>query len=89
MSMFYYAQLNDDNVCIGVSSLSGEVDVDNMIRIDSNSEDYFYRKYENGEWSEEKYVPDHAQIELTRMEALEQSQAEQDDLLMDLMLGRV
>ena len=31
--MFVYAQLNHDNVVIGISQLSGEVDADNMILI--------------------------------------------------------
>lgn len=31
--MFNYAQLNQDNVVIGISQLSGEVDADNMILI--------------------------------------------------------
>lgn len=31
--MFRYAQINDENVVIGVSHLSGEVEADNMILI--------------------------------------------------------
>lgn len=31
--MFNYAQLNHDNVVIGISQLTGEVDADNMILI--------------------------------------------------------
>lgn len=31
--MFRYAQVNDDNIVIGISQLSGEVDNDNMVLI--------------------------------------------------------
>lgn len=85
--MFHYAQLNENNICIGVSSLSGEVNQLDMIRLTSADIDYLNRKYENGEWSEEKFIPDYAQIELGRMEALEKSQADQDEMIMSLMLG--
>lgn len=30
---YNYALLNDDNICIGISSLSGKVDKSNMIRL--------------------------------------------------------
>lgn len=30
---YNYALLNDDNICIGISSLSGKVDKPNMIRL--------------------------------------------------------
>ena len=74
--MIYYAQLNENNVCIGISSLSGEVNAPNMIQIPEYSEDYLYRKYENGQWSEEKFIPDYGKIQLDRMEAVKQAIAE-------------
>ncbi len=74
--MFYYAQLNENNICTGVSSLKGEVQADHMVRIPEYNTDYIWKKYENGAWSEEKYVPDYKQIELGRMEAVEQAVAE-------------
>lgn len=55
--MYFYAQLNEHNVCIGVSQLSGPVDNSNMIPIDNMDIDLIWRKYENGQWSEEKYEP--------------------------------
>lgn len=76
MNFFYYAQLDDSGVCIGVSCLSGEVEIDNMVNIPEYDEDYLYRKYENEQWSEEKFIPDYGQIELDRMEAVEQAIAE-------------
>ncbi len=87
--MFYYAELNSGNVCVGVKMVAGVMDYSNHVAIDSVDGDLVNRKYENGEWSAEKYVPDHSQIELDRMEKLEASQAEQDNLLMDIMMGRL
>ena len=55
--MFIYAQLNENKICIGISSLSGEATADNMVKVDSFSEDFIWRKYENGQWSEEKFLP--------------------------------
>lgn len=56
--MYCYAQLNENNICIGISQLSGEVQVENMVRIDTADTDYLWRKYENGQWSAEKYEPE-------------------------------
>lgn len=55
--MINYAQLNDENICIGISQLTGEVEVENMVQIEDFNEDYLWRKYENGQWSEEKFYP--------------------------------
>ncbi|HBC94312.1 MAG TPA: hypothetical protein DCZ10_15795 [Pelotomaculum sp.] len=52
-----YAQLNENNICIGVSQLSGTVEAPNMIQIDTIDTDKIWRKYENGQWSAEKYEP--------------------------------
>jgi 1-aminocyclopropane-1-carboxylate deaminase/D-cysteine desulfhydrase-like pyridoxal-dependent ACC family enzyme len=79
--MFYYAQLNENNICVGISSLKGEVHTENMVRIQEYSEDYFWRKHENGVWSTEKFLPDYGQIELDRMEVVEQAIAELSILL--------
>ena len=53
--MFCYAQLNENNICIGVSQLLGENTSDNMILIEQVDSDYLWRKYENDQWSVEKY----------------------------------
>jgi len=52
-----YAQINELNICIGVSSLAGIVKLPNMIEIDECDTDYLWRKYENGIWSAEKFEP--------------------------------
>lgn len=55
--MYCYAQLNEHSICIGVSQLSGVVEADNMIPITIMDTDYLWRKYENGQWSAEKFEP--------------------------------
>lgn len=51
---FYYAQLDEDNVCIGISDLSGEVNQPDMIRIDSYDMSLLRKKYnfDTGEWDD-------------------------------------
>lgn len=73
--MKYYAQLNDIGICVGVSTLNEEVDSPQLVEIPTMDTDYINRKHENGKWSTEKYLPDMAAIELTRMEELEQAVA--------------
>lgn len=57
--MFYYAQLDENNICMGKSQLTGEVQQDNMIKLISGEEDVISKKYENGKWSEEKFIVEH------------------------------
>ena len=47
----YYAQLNDDNVCIGVSQLSGDVD-GNVVLLDHYDVSIINKKYNNGVWED-------------------------------------
>ncbi len=55
--MFIYAQLDKNNICIGVSQLAGEVIDPKLIPIDIADPDKIWRKYGNGQWSTEKYEP--------------------------------
>ena len=87
--MKYYAQVNENNICIGVSALNGAVTSSNMIELDGYDENFLGKKFENNTWSEERFLPDFAQIEISRMEKLERSQEDQDDLLTDILFGRV
>lgn len=71
--MKFYAQLNENDICIGISQLSGEVIQTNMIEIPSNDSDYLWRKYENGKWSAGKFepVPEPVTPEPTNAEIME------------------
>lgn len=75
--MVHLAELNENNICIGIKTVKSFIDDSKHVEIPEPDFDYYsYRKYENGQWSEEKFIPDHAQIELDRMEAVEQAIAE-------------
>lgn len=67
--MKFYAQLNENNICIGISQLSGEVIQDDMIEIQSFDNDKIWRKYENKVWSTEKFEPQ-STAPITEFEAL-------------------
>lgn len=49
---YYYAQLNEDNICIGVSDLSSEVVRPDMIRIKTFDSTFMNKKYNNGLWED-------------------------------------
>lgn len=46
----FFAQLNDENICVGISDLSGEVVSKNMIKIDEFDVTLLGKKYNNGSW---------------------------------------
>lgn len=45
MENYFYAQLDEKNICVGVSSLSGEMTQDFMIQIDSMNSEILGMKY--------------------------------------------
>lgn len=55
--MKFYAQLNENKICIGISQLIREVIQSDMIEIDCMDHDKLWKKYENNIWSNEKYEP--------------------------------
>ena len=48
----FYAQLNEENICVGISQLPGEVIADDMIQIDSYDTSLLRKIWQNGEWIE-------------------------------------
>ncbi|MBU3098756.1 MULTISPECIES: hypothetical protein [Clostridium] len=55
--MKFYATLNENKICTGISQLSGEVIQDDMIEITSADASYMWKKYENGKWSVGTFEP--------------------------------
>ncbi len=53
-----YAQLDENNICIGISQLSGEVTSDNMILLDNYDTSLLGKKYNNGIWEEVEPEPE-------------------------------
>lgn len=48
----FYAQINESNICVAVSNLTGKVQDDKLIPIASMSHGLLGKKYENGKWVE-------------------------------------
>lgn len=91
--MFYYAQLNEENICISISGYGSEMDHEILIAIESENYDYLWRKYENGEWSEEKFKPEPqpqppSEIDLlkARIATLEEHNEEHEAAIIDLAI---
>jgi len=84
--MKFYAQLNENNICIGISQLSGEVIKDNMIEIQSFDNDKLWRKYENKAWSTEKFEPQ-STAPISEFEQLKAEQQELSDTVAEILLG--
>lgn len=88
--MIHLAMLNENNICEGIKTVKEMIADGRHIEIPTPDFDsYIWKKYENDQWSIEKFVPDYAQIELSRMEKLEQSQSDQDEIIMNLLLGGI
>lgn len=53
-----YAQLDMNNICVGLSQLSGEVQAANMLQIEHYDTTLMGKKYENGVWVELPPAPE-------------------------------
>ena len=84
--MKFYAQLNENNICIGISQLSGEVIQDNMIEIQSFDNDKLWRKYENKAWSAEKFEPQ-STAPISEFEQLKAEQQVLSDTVAEILMG--
>lgn len=62
MNQYFYAELNEENICKGVSALSGEVEAPHMIALDFFDESLIGKLYNNGIW-EEVIIPEEEIIE--------------------------
>ena len=70
--MYCYAQLNEENICIGISQLSGKVAAENMIELASYDTSILGKKYVDGKWEDvEQPTP---QTEPTQLDKLEENQ---------------
>lgn len=56
--IYYYAQINADNVCCGVSQLSGIVEHDNMIQLESYDMSLMGKLWTGTEWVENPNPPE-------------------------------
>lgn len=47
---YYYAELNDDGMCIAVVNTHEPIESPKMIAIESPDDSYLFRTYTNGVW---------------------------------------
>lgn len=47
---FYYAQINEENICCGVSELAAEMDHPNLILIDQLDNSLLGKTWSGSEW---------------------------------------
>lgn len=66
---FYYAEIDSDGYCVGLSQLSDSVENDSLIRIESMDDSYFNRKYDRGteSWTNE-YRPEPEPVQTVTLE---------------------
>lgn len=69
--MYRYAQINEDNIVIGDSFLSGEVTADNMIAIPEDLESPLGKEYKDGEFIEVEHE-EPEDISINQQDLLEQ-----------------
>ena len=98
----YYAQLDVQNVCVGVSQLAGVVDADNLVELDSYDISVLGKLWQGGKWVDNPNKPTEtelppavsnedimAQLEAVQAE-LEKAKKEQEaakSLMLDSMQG--
>ena len=92
-----YAQLNEENICTGVSQLSGNVDNPLLIPIADFDTSVIGKKYNNGAWEKVKQpetIQEPTEQELIQAEVLLNQaeiiskQKEHDEVLAELLLGQ-
>lgn len=97
----YYAQLDVQNMCVGVSQLAGVVDANNLVELDSYDISVLGKLWQGGKWVEKPTEPEPpqpkpvtnedivAQLEAVQAE-LEKAKKEQEatkSLMLDSMQG--
>ena len=70
----YYAQLNEDRICVGISELSSEIIDENMIQINEFDITLLNKKYMNGEWIKVEYTSEPlSEPEPTQLDIIEKA----------------
>lgn len=91
MNQFVYAQLDEENICVSVSQLSGEVIQDDMIELNSYDASLLGKRYNNGAWEEVarepiEPQPTNAEKIITMLQAQEQAALDRDETDLDQTL---
>lgn len=78
---YYYAQIDDDGICCGVSQLSGIVEHDNMIQLESYDMSLMGKLWTGTEWVENPNPPEPVEptTEPTNQDIMDELKAMQGD----------
>lgn len=78
---YYYAQIDDDGICCGVSQLSGIVEHDNMIQLESYDMSLMGKLWTGTEWIENPNPPEPVEptTEPTNQDIMDELKAMQGD----------
>ena len=82
--MFYYAQIDTQNICVCISQLAGKIDAENMIPIDSMDGDLIGKRYNKGIW-EDVLQPEPTPLPLSPTEQAILQTAINTEYIMSLM----
>ena len=92
---YFYAEINENNICHSLLSTPKITEAENMIEVDSYDMSLIGKKYENGIWKDtEQSVEEISDTELIQAEMLLNQaeiiskQKEHDEILAELLLGQ-
>ena len=71
----FYAQLNNDDVCVGVQESPAPLNADNLIEIAEFDADLIGRKREGEGWSSDKYIQNSDPIQALQLALAESEEA--------------
>lgn len=57
MNVYYYAQIDDNNICVGVSQLAGEVDNSSLVVLESYDTSIMGKLWTGTEWVDNPNPP--------------------------------
>ncbi len=92
---YFYAEINENNICHSLLSTPKITEAENMIEVDSYDMSLIGKKYENGIWKDtEQSVEEISDTELIQAEMLLNQESiiakqnEHDEILAELLLGQ-
>lgn len=85
---YYYAQLDDNSICTGLSDLSGPVEADNMVQLDTHDTSVQGKMWTGSGWTENPNPPE-PQPEPVTLKSLQDKIDQLEQQNMALMMGMV
>ena len=83
-----YAQLNEENICIGISQLSGKVAAENMIELASYDTGILGKKYVDGKWEDVEHQEENGEITAEYEKSPQAEPTEQELIQAEILLNQ-